>query len=45
MRFADSCGYAISALKQFVGERSQPTAWCKRKGPAGIADYQPKKNC
>jgi len=40
---ADSCGYGIP-LYDYVGERSQLSAWCERKGPEGIAEYQAKKN-
>jgi hypothetical protein len=40
---ADSCGYGIP-LYDYVGERSQLSEWCERKGPAGIAEYQAKKN-
>jgi hypothetical protein len=40
---ADSCGYGIP-LYDYVGERSQLAAWCERKGPAGIAEYQATKN-
>jgi hypothetical protein len=40
---ADSCGYGIP-LYEYVGERSQLSAWCERKGPAGIAEYQAQKN-
>jgi predicted pyridoxine 5'-phosphate oxidase superfamily flavin-nucleotide-binding protein len=40
---ADSCGYGIP-LYDYVGERSQLTAWCDRKGADGVAEYQSKKN-
>jgi predicted pyridoxine 5'-phosphate oxidase superfamily flavin-nucleotide-binding protein len=40
---ADSCGYGIP-LYDYVGERSQLPAWCERKGPEGIAQYQSQKN-
>jgi hypothetical protein len=40
---ADSCGYGIP-LYEYVGERTQLAAWCERKGPEGIAEYQATKN-
>ena len=40
---ADSCGYGIP-LYDYVGERTQLAAWCERKGPEGIAEYQATKN-
>lgn len=42
-RVAMSCGYGVP-LYEYVGERSELTDWCTRKGPDGIRDYQRKKN-
>jgi hypothetical protein len=40
---ADSCGYGIP-LYEYVGERTQLAAWCERKGPQGLAEYQANNN-
>jgi hypothetical protein len=40
---ADACGYGIP-IYEYIGERTQLAAWCQRKGPEGIAEYQSNKN-
>jgi hypothetical protein len=40
---ADACGYGIP-IYEYIGERTQLGAWCQRKGPEGIAEYQSNKN-
>ena len=40
---ADACGYGIP-LYEYIGERTQLAAWCRRKGLEGIAEYQSNKN-
>ena len=42
-RISDSCGYGVP-LYEYVGGRHQLSKWCERKGPAGILEYQAKKN-
>jgi hypothetical protein len=42
-RIADSCGYGVP-LYEHVGTRKQLGDWAERKGAAGIAEYQSKKN-
>ncbi|MDD9853393.1 MAG: pyridoxamine 5'-phosphate oxidase family protein [Deltaproteobacteria bacterium] len=42
-RIADSCGYGVP-LMSFEAERAQLPAWCERKGPDGLRDYQRAHN-
>ncbi|MBK8096515.1 MAG: pyridoxamine 5'-phosphate oxidase family protein [Planctomycetes bacterium] len=42
-RVAESCGFGVPEM-EFVGERSQMTAWAERKGEQGARDYQREKN-
>ena len=42
-RIADSCGYAVPRY-EYVGDRTQLTDWCEKKGPEGIAEYKARKN-
>ena len=42
-RVAVSCGFGVP-LYSYVGERSELTDWCDRKGADGLREYQEKKN-
>ncbi|HAI10103.1 MAG TPA: pyridoxamine 5'-phosphate oxidase [Phycisphaerales bacterium] len=42
-RINDSCGYGVP-LYEYQGQRTKLTDWAVKKGPAGVADYQAKKN-
>jgi hypothetical protein len=42
-RIADSCGFGVPRFA-YEGEREQLTGWNEAKGPAGVEDYQRRKN-
>lgn len=42
-RVANSCGFGIPLMKH-EGERTQLTAWAKKKGPEGLNKYHKEKN-
>jgi len=42
-RIADSCGYGVPRF-DFVEDRDTLVRWAETKGPAGVVEYQRKKN-
>lgn len=42
-RVADSCGYGVPLMRH-EGERSQLSAWARKKGPEGLEAYRQEKN-
>lgn len=42
-RISDSCGYSVPRF-DYVGDREVLTKWADEKGPAGVENYQRKKN-
>jgi len=42
-RISDSCGYGIP-LYRYEGDRTQLLEWARRKGPAGLVQYQAENN-